>query len=459
MYSKVKMTGLLLAGGILILPAVTVRADVGEGQLYAGVTDAIGAWLESEGDLLLHSDERMQLEPAFAGTELAEVEGHEAAEVASEFADIAIATVLNYVNLRERPTVESEVVGKLYANSAATILETVYDEAGELWYRIDSGSVKGGYVKAEYVEVGNEELIRQVSTRYAAVRTTTLFVRMEPGTDASILTMLPDGDDVVVLEEREDGWLKVSTEEGDGYVSEDYVELWTDYVEAESKEEEEARLAREEEARRAAAEAAENARRAREEAARREQEEAERAREEARAKQQKSNSSGTGVTEQKKNTSSGTGVTEQKKNTSSGSSATEQQKPVQEKQETKTETENKKQNVSNGQAVVNYAAQFVGNPYVYGGSSLTNGADCSGFVMSVYAAFGISLPHSSSALRSVGYGVSVDQIQPGDIVCYSGHVGIYAGNNTLLHASSPSSGIKYTSPITYREILAVRRIF
>ena len=444
MNSKVKMTGLFLAGSILIQPSMAVRADVREGQLYAGVTDAIGSWLEAEGDLLLHSDERMQLEPAFAAMELAEVEEHEAAEVASEYADIAIATVLNYVNLRERPTIESEVLGKLYANSAAVILEAVYDEAGELWYQIDSGSVKGGYVKAEYVEVGNEELIRQVSTRYAAVRTTTLFVRKEPGMEAQILTMLPDGDDVVVLEEREDGWLKVSTEEGDGYVSEEYVELWTDYVEAESKEEEEARLAREEEARRAAAEAAENARKAREEAARREREEAERAkrvRENAQAKQQKS--------------------------TSTGNSVTEQQKPVQEKkeqettvkQETKTEPENKKQNVSNGQAVVNYAAQFVGNPYVYGGSSLTNGADCSGFIMSVYAAFGISLPHSSSALRSVGYGVSVDQIQPGDIVCYSGHVGIYAGNNTLLHASSPSSGIKYTSPITYREILAVRRIF
>ena len=125
----------------------------------------------------------------------------------------------------------------------------------------------------------------------------------------------------------------------------------------------------------------------------------------------------------------------------------------------KQQEEQQTQAAQTGQAIVDYACQFIGNPYVWGGTSLTNGADCSGFVMSVYQAFGISLPHSSSALRSVGYGVSLDAIQPGDIVCYSGHVGIYAGNNTLLHASSPSTGIKYTSPVTYREILAIRRIF
>ncbi|MCD8155940.1 MAG: NlpC/P60 family protein [Clostridiales bacterium] len=111
-----------------------------------------------------------------------------------------------------------------------------------------------------------------------------------------------------------------------------------------------------------------------------------------------------------------------------------------------------------GSAVVSYACQFLGNPYVYGGTSLTNGCDCSGFVMSVYAHFGVSLPHSSSALRSVGTGVSVSDMQPGDIVCYSGHVGIYVGNNTIINASSPSTGIKY-STATYKTILAVRRIF
>ena len=114
---------------------------------------------------------------------------------------------------------------------------------------------------------------------------------------------------------------------------------------------------------------------------------------------------------------------------------------------------------SNGQAVVDYARQFLGKPYVYGGNSLTNGTDCSGFVKGVYAAFGINLPRTSSEQRSVGYAVSLSEIQPGDIVCYSGHVGIYAGNNTLIHASNEKTGITLTSPVTYRSVLAVRRIF
>ena len=127
----------------------------------------------------------------------------------------------------------------------------------------------------------------------------------------------------------------------------------------------------------------------------------------------------------------------------------------------KTEKGTASSNFSKGESVVDYARRFLGNPYVYGGSSLTHGTDCSGFVMSIYRHFGKSLPHSSYALRSVGRGVSggIRNARPGDIICYSGHVAIYMGNNRVIHASNPSTGIKITNNASYRHIVAIRRIF
>ncbi len=110
-----------------------------------------------------------------------------------------------------------------------------------------------------------------------------------------------------------------------------------------------------------------------------------------------------------------------------------------------------------GQQIANYACQFIGNPYVAGGTSLTNGADCSGFVMAVYQAFGYSLPRSSYAQSNVGKAVSYSEAQPGDVIYYGGHVGIYIGNGQIVHASTERTGIKITSA-TYRSIITVRRI-
>ena len=125
-------------------------------------------------------------------------------------------------------------------------------------------------------------------------------------------------------------------------------------------------------------------------------------------------------------------------------------------QQTET-TEFSAQPASNGQAIVDYACQFIGNPYVWGGTSLTDGADCSGFVQSVFAHFGISLPRTTYDQIYAGVEVSYDQAMPGDLICYDGHIGIYIGNGQIVNAQNPEQGIGI-SPATYTTILSVRRI-
>ena len=115
------------------------------------------------------------------------------------------------------------------------------------------------------------------------------------------------------------------------------------------------------------------------------------------------------------------------------------------------------QTAATGQAIVDYACQFIGNPYVWGGTSLTDGADCSGFVQSVFAHFGISLPRTTYEQIYSGVEVSYDQAMPGDLICYDGHIGIYVGNGQIVNAQNPEQGIGI-SPATYTTILSVRRI-
>ena len=120
-------------------------------------------------------------------------------------------------------------------------------------------------------------------------------------------------------------------------------------------------------------------------------------------------------------------------------------------------TEVSAQPASNGQVIVDYACQFIGNPYVWGGTSLTDGADCSGFVQSVFAHFGISLPRTTYDQINAGVEVSYDQAMPGDLICYDGHIGFYIGNGQIVNAQNPEQGIGI-SPATYTTILSVRRI-
>ena len=160
----------------------------------------------------------------------------------ADYTGIAIAQVNDYVNVRSVASEDGDVVGKLYNNSAAQVLATEGD-----WYQITSGNCTG-YVKSEFVVVDNPELAAAVSRRVATVNTETLYVRSEPSTEASVITMVPLSDDLTVVDEStlSDGWVKVNAEGGDGFVSADYIVLSTEFTYAESKEEEAARLAKEE---------------------------------------------------------------------------------------------------------------------------------------------------------------------------------------------------------------------
>lgn len=341
--------------------------------LTAGVTSMLT-------DVMLKGDETSETATDVATTD--------AEPVKSAYADTAVAQVSDSVNIRASADENSESLGKLYNNGIGTVLETTDNG----WYKIQSGSVTG-YVKGDYVVVGDDALVQSAGRRVATVNTETLKVRITASTDAEVLGLVSGEDDLTVVDESTAGWVGVSTADGTGYVSTDYVTLDTEFTYAESKEEEAARLAKEEAERKAAEEAA---RKAEEKARKAEEAKAAKA---AAKKSSKSSSKSSSSSSSEKSYSAPSG--------------------------------------SNGQAVVNYASQFVGNPYVYGGSSLTNGTDCSGFVMSVYAQFGISLPHSSSAMRSVGYGVSTSDMQPGDIICYSGHVAIYCGGKHYCTCKQP----------------------
>lgn len=318
--------------------------------------------------------------------------------VAQPVVRMGVAVCQGSVNVRSTPSTEGEVVGKLHSNNAGVIEG---EENG--WFLITSGNVHG-YISGDYFKT-DEALLQAAGRRTAKVGTETLYVRKEPSTTAKVRGMVPGGEDLTVIDESTPGWAKIQYEEGEGFVSTKYVTISTIYTYGETNAEEAARIKKEEEAKKAAEKAA-----------------AEKA---AAARRNNSSSS--------RSSSSG----------SSSSSSTRSYNPP---------------SGGNGAAVANFATQFVGNPYVWGGTSLTNGADCSGFVMSVYENFGVSLPHSSSADRSVGYGVSVDEMQAGDIVCYSGHVAIAIGDGMIVHAASSSEGIKISNA-GYHNILAVRRIF
>lgn len=260
------------------------------------------------------------------------------------------------LNVRETPSTESEIVGKMTDRDACEILST----DGE-WSNIISGNVEG-YIKTEFLLTGEEalEVAQEEVKTVATVKVDSLRVREQATTESGILSVVGSGQDLTMVADLGD-WIEVEAGDGTGYVSAEYVEISEKLP---------------------------------------------------------------------------TAKTISEMNYSEGASDVRS-------------------------SLVSYACQFIGNRYVWGGTSLTNGVDCSGFTMQVYAKYGIYLPHSSRAQPGYGTKISASEAQPGDLFFYGSgryisHVGIYIGNGQIVHASDERGGIKISNAYYSTPICVVR---
>lgn len=308
----------------------------------------------------------------------------------------------NKLNIREKANSTAKVIARVGKDVGLDILKKSDDEK---WLYIQSGKVKG-WVSEEYILTDEDALNKAVSVSipYAKVKTdgANLNVRKTASKESNVLTQLEDGDKVKIKDQNTYGWIKIIYEEGKtGYISAEYAEVKYLLEEAEFLPE---------------------------------------------PPKQKSTTSNNNNNNSSKSSQKSTNNS--KSNNNSGSSSN---------------NSSNSSYSSTGELLISYAKQFVGNPYVWGGTSLTNGADCSGYVLSVFAQYGYSLPHSSSAQSNYGYSVSLDtgSLRKGDLIFYGSpisHVAIYIGNGQIVHAANSRKGIiisdmYYMSPVKARRIL------
>ncbi|MEE3467351.1 MAG: SH3 domain-containing C40 family peptidase [Eubacterium sp.] len=378
---------------------------------------------------------------------------------ASEYENVGISIAADYVNIRKRPDTEAEIVGKLYRGSAATIVRHEGD-----WAFIKSGSVEG-YIRKDYLAIGYsaEKLIDEFGTKWATVTTETLRVREDSNESADVITLVSEGESYPVVKELSD-WAKINVDDDCiGYVSKDYVKITVQFKKAVSIEEE-----REEQRRKEAARAAEN----------------------------DNNNNGDNGGNGGNNASNGGGHSNNGGGNGSGGGNGGNSNGGNGGGHGNggnsgggggnsgggsgggggghasddsgggggggSDDDGNTLAEGDGEAVAAYGLQFVGNPYVYGGTSLTHGTDCSGFTMSVFRHFGINLPRTSSSQSTVGKRISWRDARAGDLIFYGSgghvsHVALCIGGGRVVHASNARTGIK-TSPIDYRTPITARRV-
>ena len=350
---------------------------------------------------------------------------------------LAFAQCEEYINIRQNPDTDSEVVAKIYNHGAAEIEEQDGD-----WYKIRSGNAEG-YVKAEYFATGEaaEAIAEQAAYRVAEVYPEQLNVRTEPSEDSDVVTTASKDQELEVVAWDGD-WMKVAL--GDdvyGYINAYYVGYNVYYPQAETIEEEQARLAAEQQAAESWNDASEIS--------------AENPQETVPETEAPYTEPETSAPETE---APWTEPETEAPWTEPETSAPETEAPWTEPETSAPETEAPSYGV--GQQIADYAVQFVGNPYVWGGTSLTNGADCSGFTLSVFANFGIGLSRTAESQSYGGTPVDFGSLQPGDLIFYNStgsidHVAIYIGGGQIVHAANSRKGIiisdaYYQTPVCAR---------
>ena len=464
-------TALTVAMSAKTLPAKAAENDANNS--LAGISLSFDSYytvaVEDELDILAASLEEHLPETARAAvntedqaeaaTEAAATEEAAPAEEQiqeSEYANTGISIAANYVNVRAEANTESEVVGKLYKGSAATITETV----GE-WVKIKSGKVVG-YINSEYLAIGfsAEELVDKYGSRMVTVKAKTLRVREEKSTESKTLTLIPEGETYHVVS-YDDQWVEISIDDDiTGFISAEFVDMKVEFEKAISIEEELAQIAEQEERERLAAEA--EAKRLEEE--KRKQEEANANKNNSTSSNSSSSNNSTSTSNKKPSSSSSntSSSNTSSSNTSSSNTSSSNTSSSNTSSSNSSSSSTSSSKIS-GSDVANYALKFVGNPYKYGGTSLTGGTDCSGFTMQVYKHFGYSIPRTSGAQASgAGKQVSLSSLKAGDLIFYKkggvvNHVALYIGGGKVVHASTPKSGIKI-STYNYRTPYMARRV-
>ena len=386
---------------------------------------------------------------------------HEATLVAApaDYENIAVSQVSDYVNIREQATTNSKIVGKIYNNCAATILETVEGEGGS-WYRIQSGSVNG-FIKSQYFITGQEAetLAQSIGREFVTVSVDNLRLREEPNLTSNVLTMVSSGSRYVVQGDEGDFYKVEVDADLIGYIAKSYCKVEVEFDQAVSLEEERQKLEEEAQRKRDAQTAIANL----------EQTIKVEENKDVIIPANPAQSDDSAITSAP---SANTAQNSQAQSPSSGQNSSDSKSAA--SAPGKTNSSNSSSQIGSSgpssgtvsspvagpgssaavvsatrTAIVAYAKQFLGNPYVYGGTSLTNGADCSGFTQSVFAHFGITTGRSSRDQAAQGKEISMSAIQPGDLLFYASgsyinHVAIYIGGGKIIHSSNPTTGITIT---------------